>query len=145
MITITPFTLASALLLISFTLPMSAVGGELLLDSESMTKECRRCHNQRSEIQQLRVYNPDTHHLLRNKEILLPTAPHSETDDDGLYDCLTCHTVASTPNGYFAIDPERDCFTCHGKNNNLSLSDRHHRLTTTKGYSCDYCHPLLPR
>jgi len=136
------------LLLIAFFIPMGAFGagnGAHAVNEPWLTEECRSCHDDHTNLP-LKAGNPDNHHVLYGTEILHPTAPNSAADDDGLYDCLTCHIVRMTELGTIDVSPERDCFTCHELQTvaNRKEGNRHHDTETSIGGQCDICHCRMP-
>ena len=136
------------LLLLALIMPVGVLGageGEPTSDEPWFAEECRSCHDDHTNLP-LKTTNPDNHHRLQGTEILHPTAPNSATDDDGLYDCLTCHVFRMTRLQTIDIHPERNCFQCHELQTvaNRKKGNRHHDTETSVGGQCDICHCRMP-
>jgi len=99
---------------------------------------CRNCHNNHKNTS-FKISISDRHHYLYGSEILHSTAPNSETDNDGLYDCSTCHISIITETGTVDIKTERDCLQCHLPEQ-TNLASRHHKLVNANDMKCFDCH-----
>lgn len=120
-------------------------------------EECKSCHYDYENLP-LNASNPDRHHLLIGTRIKTmddwdlhgewpyKTAPNHESDDDGFYDCLTCHVVSEGPLGFIDVSPVRDCFGCHEEDSviNNVPGNRHHATETAVSGECVVCHCVMP-
>ncbi len=92
-------------------------------DPEGTIERCRACHDNPRRQRFLKRSNLDLHHLLHGTEIKSPAAPNAATDEDGRYDCMTCHPSTMTRYG-IDITAERDCLECHDRS--AYWPSRHH-------------------
>ena len=116
----------ATLLFISLMVPAIAfAAADYIQDPEKTIKVCRACHDNHQMFPLLINSNPTTHHLLHNTTIQSQIAPNSQTDKDGLYDCMTCHSAVMTEYGP-DITAERDCLQCH--DSTAIWPKRHHAL-----------------
>ena len=144
----TPYSLFLTLLLAGLLTPLTGYskgsGGSAPAEPW-LAEECRSCHDDYENLP-LKVSNPDNHHIRYGTPILHTTAPNSAADDDGLYDCLTCHTMGWNELGYPSITLERDCLQCHELLTvaNRKTGNRHHDTGTAIGGQCDVCHCRMP-
>jgi len=84
---------------------------------------------------------PDRHHLLIGTAVPSPTAAPNPTVGDGIYQCLTCHTmVYNSTTGTFGFANYRDCMLCHAS---TSAGTVHHVGATAQGGNCVACHGSL--
>jgi len=120
-------------------------------------KECKECHYDYQNLDPLTTSNPNKHHKLIGTKLKTmkdwetegkwpyPTAPNFETDEDGIYDCLTCHINRKNSEGYI-VPAERDCISCHELTtvaNNVP-GNRHHGTETAVNGQCVVCHCRMP-
>jgi len=132
----------SMLILAGFVSSTNAFSEELVVQSEQI---CRSCHDNYRNDPLFKRSNPDAHHRLHGTDILTLNAPNAVNDRDGVYDCLTCHSISKFEGGSVDISTERDCIQCHYDNENTSLSERHHKHNKKMGANgaiieCTSCH-----
>jgi len=120
--------------------------------------ECKSCHYDYRNLEPLKTSNPNRHHLLigtplktmenwnTEGEWPYPTAPNFYTDEDGIYDCLTCHIISKNALGLTDVGAERNCLNCHVLTtvaNNVP-GNRHHGTETATTGQCVVCHCRMP-
>ena len=107
---------------------------------ELVEVDCRGCHNQSppSGIPVDPTYLPDRHHGLVG--VTIPSgsqAPFGDPNGDGLYECMSCHTMVWTGISW-ELDPNyRDCLVCHSSTIEGTV---HHLTATAQGGDCVACH-----
>jgi len=129
--------LVSIILLVGLIMPVSAFSacnpgyseatGRCVMTEEKLN-ECHNCHShpENLPIMEPRTApllwetNDDAHHRLTDTQytavssaVLHPDASTVDAEGVYTYTCLSCHTNALNPDWSVAIDPFRDCDTCH--------------------------------
>ena len=130
----------------SLTFSSVALAGDKNLFNDRPTEQkCRNCHDNPELFPMTNISNPDRHHLLVGKRIAYPSVAPNDSAQ-GVYECLTCHTLSTDPSNNFVIEPFRDCFKCHPVKTVTESpgSQNVHHLTDfiDTHNSCKFCHDV---
>ncbi len=107
--------------------------------------DCRVCHNQNPPIDAVDpAYLPDRHHDYTDAPINLATsqAPNGDPNGDGLYECLSCHSMVFNGLAWVLDTNFRDCLGCHQVTAGSPLSV-HHATPNAQAGNCVACHGFI--
>lgn len=135
------------MVILAFTSVVQA-GDKNLFNDRPTEQKCRNCHDNPELFPMTNISNPDRHHLLVGKRIPYSSVAPNDSAQ-GVYECLTCHTLTTDLSNNFVLKPFRDCFKCHPV---VTVTDSPgsqnvHHLTDLFDVhnSCKFCHDVYRR